>query len=98
MGFLSSLFNTAKWNNDPYQKRLASLILDAAIHRASRYTQGQELNVEDVIALAEEAGWRDKEAADRFVHAVSMIRPIADAHTYQAAKDIAMSLYSAWSR
>jgi len=96
MGLLSSLFNTAKWNADPYSKQLAQLILEGAVYEASGYAQGKEFNLREVLNLQSEAGWRDKETADRLVHAVSMLRPIADARTFQAAKDIAMNAQRAF--
>ena len=97
MGFLSALFSTAKWNDDPYQKRLAGMILGGAVYNASHCMEGQEINIGEVLALTKEAGWSQKEAADRFVHALSMIKPAADARTYDAAKDIAMNLYNAYT-
>jgi hypothetical protein len=95
-GLVSSLFSTARWNDDPYSKRLAKLILDGAVQRASG-NAGPVLDFGEVISLADEAGWSAKESADRFVHAVSMIKPIADARTYQEAKEIGMSLYNAYT-
>jgi hypothetical protein len=96
-GFLTALTKTAQWNNDPFQKRLAKLIMDGAAHNASGFTRGEELNFRDVLALTREAGWSDKEAANRFVHAVSMIKPVADERTYQAAKSLALNLYNAYA-
>jgi hypothetical protein len=38
----------------------------------------------------------DKEASDRFIHAISMMKAIADARTFEAAKQMGLHLYQAW--
>ena len=103
MGILSALFKTKSWNDDPFQQRLAKLILDGAVFDAgamfdaSSSRQGEWLNLNDIFALMKEAGWSWKETRNRCVHAVSMIRPIADARTYKAATAIGERLYEAFS-
>jgi hypothetical protein len=86
------------WNNDPHQKRLAKLIMDGALYKTSYHEQGKEFDEYEVSALTHEAGWSDEEAARRFVHALSMIRPIVNDATYRAAKDITTDLYKGYSR
>ena len=90
MGILSALFKTKSWNDDPFQQRLAKLILDGAV-------AGYTLNIGDIFALMKEAGWSEKETRLRCVHAVSMIKPIANADTYRRAKTIGENLHNAFS-
>lgn len=96
-GFLSALNKTAQWNSDPEQKKLASMILAAGRHEVTHGQEGAPISIREVIALTTKAGWKDKEAANRFVHAVSMIKPIADRNTYEAAKGAAERLYVAYT-
>lgn len=90
------LFKTAQWNNEPNQQQLAATILEGALYEITRSSQGKHLNIREMIAFTNACGWSDKEASNRFVHAVSMIKPLADAATYQAAKSIAQNLYNAY--
>lgn len=86
-GFLSALSKTAKWSDDPNQRKLALLIFDAAIYESSRKNRGKPLDLEEVLALTKTSGWSDEESTSRFVHALSLIKPIADKATFRAAKD-----------
>lgn len=86
MGFLSALFSTAKWNNDPNSKELARMLLEAAQERRS-------MNTRQLVHLISEAGWSRTETKNRLVHAVSMIKPIADQDTYETAREVCRDLY-----
>jgi hypothetical protein len=91
-----AIFKTSKWNREPEQKKLAAMLMEAGAYEATGGIRGTHLDIREVIAFTTACGWRDKEASDRFVHAVSMIRPIADIETYEAARTIAHNLYQAY--
>jgi hypothetical protein len=91
-----ALFKTAKWNRDPNQKKLAEMLLAGAKFVTSSGGEGKRLDIREMMAFTSDCGWRSKEASDRFVHAVSMIKPIASVETYGAAKEIALNLYNAY--
>ncbi len=90
------LFKTAQWNNDPNQKKLAAILLEAATYDTTLGTQGKRLDIRELIAFTDNCGWTDKEASNRFVHAVSMIKPLADQETYLEANEIALGLYNSY--
>lgn len=81
--FLKALSSTAKWNEEPAQQELATLILNAAIKQAE--TGITSLNLYDVFKLRNSNNWSQKETANRCVHAVSMIRNISAPAVYKAA-------------
>jgi hypothetical protein len=87
---------TAKWNNGPNQKKLATMLWEAATYEVTRGTQGKSLNIHEWAVFTRNCGWSDKEASNRFIHAVTMIGPMADAKTYATAKEMAKNLYQAW--
>jgi hypothetical protein len=87
---------TAKWNNEPNQKKLAAMLWEAATYEVTRGAQGKSLNIPEWAVFTRNCGWSDKEASNRFIHAVTMIKPMADARTYEAAKQMAHNLYQAW--
>jgi len=91
-----NIFKTAKWNSEPNQKRLAAIIQSAATYNLTRGAQGQRLDIHTLAAYTRDCGWSDKEASDRFIHAVSMMKPMVDAATYEAAKEMSLHLYKAW--
>jgi len=95
-GFLSSLSKTSRWNNDPNQKVIVSEIYWSAVYKCSNGEAGEPLDIKKMIKFTDSCGWRDKEAADRFVHAVSMIKVFADTDIYHEAKEEALSLYQAY--
>ncbi|HJZ44585.1 MAG TPA: hypothetical protein VJ233_12750 [Hyphomicrobiaceae bacterium] len=97
MGFFSLLFRTGQLNDDPNQKALANILLEAGIYQSSVYMKGKPLNFKEVMKIVDEAGWSNKEAANRFIHAASMIKPIADEATFLAAKDEAKRLYMTYT-
>jgi len=96
--FVSSLFKTSQWNNDPNQKQLASTIFEHAMYRVSRGKEGKEINFAEMMDFTQNCGWSDREAANRFVHAVSMIKAFADADadTLREAKEEARRLHDAY--
>jgi hypothetical protein len=96
-GFLGMISKAAKWSDDPNQRRLALMIFNAAIYESSGNERGKPLDKAAVMALTRDAGWSDKESADRCVHALSLIKPIADKTTYRAARDEGNKLCSAYS-
>jgi hypothetical protein len=87
---------TAKWNNEPNQKKLATMLWEAATYEVTRGAQGKSLNIPEWAAFTRNCGWSDREASNRFIHAVTMIKPMVDARTYEAAKQMAHNLYEAW--
>lgn len=91
-----SLFKTLKWNNEPNQQKLVLMILDGAEYDVSRGSSGKFMNIREMITFTQTCGWNDKEASNRFVHAVSMLKPMVDPTTYQAAKEIGKNLYNAY--
>lgn len=91
-----NIFKTGKWNNEPSQKRLAEILLSAATYEVTRGARGESLNIPTLAQFTRSCGWTDKEASDRFVHAISMMKPMADAQTYEAAKQMGLNLYKAW--
>ena len=91
-----NIFKTAKWNNEPNQKRLAAILLSAATYEATRGAQGESLNIPALAVFTRNCGWTDKEASDRFIHAISMMKAMADSRTYEAAKEMGLNLYKAW--
>jgi hypothetical protein len=86
----------AKWNNEPDQKKLATMLWEAATYEVSGGAQGTCLNIHEWANFTRACGWSDKEASNRFIHAVTMIKPMADARTYERAKRMAHNLYQAW--
>lgn len=93
MGILSVLFSTARWNNDPNSKELARLILEAGNYSASGGAVGRSLDVRKMVDVIHGAGWSRKEAKNRIVHAVSMIKPVADKEAYEAARELCREIY-----
>ena len=91
-----NIFKTAKWNNEPNQKRLAQILLSAATYEVTRGEQGESLNIPALAQFTRSCGWTDKEASDRFIHAISMMKAMADARTFEAAKQMGLRLYQAW--
>jgi hypothetical protein len=89
-------FKTIKWNNDPNQQKLAAMLLEGAIYDASRGANGKRLDIREMITFTCDCCWSDKEASDRFAHAVSMLRYKVDPETYKAAKAIGLNLYHAY--
>ncbi|MGI9387926.1 MAG: hypothetical protein ACR2OX_10895 [Methyloligellaceae bacterium] len=94
--FLLAMMKTAKWSDEPDQRRLALLIFDAAIYESSKKSRGKPLDIKKILALTEGSGWSAEESADRFVHALSLIKPIADKATYRAAKEEGNRLSAAY--
>jgi hypothetical protein len=90
------LFNTLKWNNDPNQQKLALMLLEGAKYDASRGSSGTFLNIREMITFTNNCGWSDKEASNRFIHAVSILKPLVDPAIYKAAKDIGQNLYNSY--
>jgi len=64
------LFNTLKWNNDPNQQKLALMLLEGAKYDATSGSSGEFLNIREMITFTNNYGWNDKEASNRFIHAV----------------------------
>ncbi|MGY4476970.1 hypothetical protein [Bradyrhizobium sp. USDA 3364] len=90
------LFSALKWNSDPNQQRLALIILDAAKYDVSRGASGKLVNIREMFTFTQGCGWDDKEASNRFIHAVSMLKPMVDPATFKAAKEIGQNLYNAY--
>ena len=90
------LFNTLKWNNEPNQQKLALMLLEGAKYDVSRGSSGKFMNIREMIAFTQSCGWNDKEASNRFIHAVSMLKPMVDPATYRAAKEIGQNLYNSY--
>ena len=86
----------AKWNSDPDQKKLAMMLWEAATYELTNGTQGRSLNIPEWAYFTRACVWTDKEASNRFIHAVTMIKPMADPRTYERAKQMAHDLYQAW--
>lgn len=57
----------AKWNNDPNQKKLATMLWEAAYEIAGG-NQGKSWNIPGCAYFTRECGWSDKEASNRFIH------------------------------
>ncbi len=72
------------------------MLWEAATYEVTRGAQGKSLNIPEWAAFTRNCGWSDKEASNRFIHAVTMIKPMVDARTYEAAKQMARNLYEAW--
>src|SRR5437868_1128381 len=93
LGFLRRLGSTAKWNDEAAQQQLVKMILQAAKNTAAGDLTF--VNIREVFALQKANNWSYKETADRCVHAVSMIKLIADPRVYAAAKSDGERLYIA---
>lgn len=90
--FLKALMSVGALNDDPAQKRLAQLFLTAAEQGAE---QGWP-DTQHLLAISSHAmdqGWSTKDAGNRFAHAVSMIKPIADSRVYAKAAEIGEFMY-----
>lgn len=87
------LFKTSKWNREPAQQELATLILDAAVENVNTGLIG--VNIRDVFEIKNANGWSMYETSDRCVHAVSMIKTMAPHEVYLAAKREGQALYQA---
>lgn len=87
------LFKTSKWNREPAQRELATLILNAAVENADNKLIS--VNIRDVFKIMNANGWSMKETSDRCVHAVSMIKTMAPPNVYMAAKREGQALYQA---
>src|SRR5689334_22904004 len=80
------LFRNSRWNNQPRQKALAHILLQAAVFEVSKGSHGTLLNLHELFRLQRTSGWSDRETRERLVHALSMIRTVVDADTYYVAK------------
>lgn len=93
VGFLKALFSTNKWNNETGQHELVALILEAAIDAAEKSKPMAFVSIHKVFDIRNKYGWSYREASDRCVHAVSMIKPAVEDDVYRLAKQAAQDLY-----
>lgn len=88
---LFSFLNTAKWNKEPAQIELATMLGYAAQSAVRGEATGQK--EAEIIKFLVRSGWRKNEASDRLIHACSMVKRAGSPAVYAEGKRIAEALY-----